>query len=1215
MRNNKIPLNNDKNRKDKINNNYNEKEINNSPSFSSSSQKTKNMNDKKNIKVRKISESDYNKYYKSPGQSSQASKNEIIKKQKIYIYPKEYDNIIPQENKISINSSSIQSIQSYQQSYDSKSINNNITDSYIFGQLMIIEELERNSKIKALENEKKKLDKSNKDLSKRLSSLKMEKLNQEKKLFYEEKDKILNELREKENHLRNLEDSIQKKYLLKKNEINELKSKLVEEENILNNEKEKIKNDFNLKINNLESDYKSKEKMQEQNNLLHLNKIKNEKLILKQKENEINILNNQCVNIKNNLDIKENQIKNKELELKNKESNINNKYNQLIQMENKYLNNKQNIILDMQNDKNDYNIQLNDLKIKEEQLKNKEYQLIYLEKHLNDKENEIKTKEIDIHNQQNILNDKLNNHNNEINNKQNELNNKINELKNKEKHLDLLQKEIEDKKNKIKELNNEYNTILTNINQQESKIAQLNSSKKKDNNNNINQNEDLKNIQNEVRPSISVKKIQKKPKESSNNKDNQYNYLKGSESGYFEEKSISINNNNPSLDINNNTHNNDINKNSAQKNDNNQNGEKVEEFYVYVDIPDNNINKNSVQNNNNNQNGETVEEYYVYDNNPDNDIKKSSVQNNNNQNDVIEEDYYVLDNNPDNDIKKSSVQNNNNQDDVIEEEYYGVGNDEDERDKKEELYDENNNINNNFSLPKDGNILKKEDHINNDNAILNNQFNNNNNDNFNIDDNNFENFGKQYIENDENEENINMPKNIEDNNLKKQNSNNLNNSQKNELKKSAYQSVDTMNYNSQHDYELDSSDFNDENMNMNMNEINNNSNKINTIKEEENNVEFDIDDIKEELFIEEYNPSLGLDKLENPNYMNAVLQCLAHIPEITEKIINLHVDPDFKNNYQDLKLTREYRELLINMFLPEKVLNLNRRPCNAKNLRDLIIKLNPNFQTEKHIDYKKFFNFVIARLHEELNINKNNKSKTNIDLDDSIKTFESIDLQNDNDVLIVFLNNFKNKNDSIILKNLYGIAKYTLYCHKCQNSFYNYQCYSFLHFNLSKIYNSKISKYSNKDIDLNLFDCFDYYQKPETLLGDKALFCPKCKEYNESTSIKSIYSTRNVLVIIFKNIKEFNKEKINFDYIEIINLRDYVQFKKDEKMKEKFFLCGGVNINEDINGNEIFNAFCRKGKNNDWCCYDNENIYPVTFQEIKNNGFPVILFYHKLNKK
>ena len=33
------------------------------------------------------------------------------------------------------------------------------------------------------------------------------------------------------------------------------------------------------------------------------------------------------------------------------------------------------------------------------------------------------------------------------------------------------------------------------------------------------------------------------------------------------------------------------------------------------------------------------------------------------------------------------------------------------------------------------------------------------------------------------------------------------------------------------------------------------------------------------------------------------------------------------------------------------------------------------------------------------------------------------------------------------------------------------------------------------------------------------------------------------------------------------------------------------------------------GKNNDWYCYDDENVYPVSFQDIKNNGYPIVLFY------
>ena len=109
--------------------------------------------------------------------------------------------------------------------------------------------------------------------------------------------------------------------------------------------------------------------------------------------------------------------------------------------------------------------------------------------------------------------------------------------------------------------------------------------------------------------------------------------------------------------------------------------------------------------------------------------------------------------------------------------------------------------------------------------------------------------------------------------------------------------------------------------------------------------------------------------------MNAILQCLAHVPEITDKIINIHINPNFQNTYQDLQLAKAYREFLINIFLPEKVLNINKRPYSTNKIRDLIRNLNPNFQSEKYIDYKNFFNFLITKLHDELNINKNNQNK------------------------------------------------------------------------------------------------------------------------------------------------------------------------------------------------------------------------------------------------
>ena len=128
------------------------------------------------------------------------------------------------------------------------------------------------------------------------------------------------------------------------------------------------------------------------------------------------------------------------------------------------------------------------------------------------------------------------------------------------------------------------------------------------------------------------------------------------------------------------------------------------------------------------------------------------------------------------------------------------------------------------------------------------------------------------------------------------------------------------------------------------------------------------------------------------------------------------------------------------------------------------------------------------------------------------------------------------------------------------------------------------------------------------------MFCPNCKAKNESTSIKNIYSSNTILIISLDYYKKnINDNKIYFDFEENINLKDYIQ-KDNIDNKEKFFLSGIVNSYEDNYGNITYKAFCKVSKNNVWYCYDNESVYPIDFKDIKKNGYPIALFYHKLFK-
>ena len=375
---------------------------------------------------------------------------------------------------------------------------------------------------------------------------------------------------------------------------------------------------------------------------------------------------------------------------------------------------------------------------------------------------------------------------------------------------------------------------------------------------------------------------------------------------------------------------------------------------------------------------------------------------------------------------------------------------------------------------------------------------------------------------------------------------------------------------------------------------------------EQKNNDDEVDKIEEELFIEEYNPSLGLINIDNPKYLNALIQCFAHIPIITDKIINLHLDPNFDKILPNLELSNAYRKLLINIFLPEKVYNMNKQSYNSSKFRDSFL-----FIKDDNIEIKGFIDYLIRKMHDELNTKKN--INQNNDINENLN--KNIQMKEESDVLTEFLDDFTKKNNSIISKALYGLSKIHFYCNQCQNSFYNYQCYSYLYFDLNVVLHYKQNKYNRDDVSLTLLDCLDYYQKTETLLGDKGLFCPSCKQQTESTSKRSIYSTKNIIIFILdrKNLSEFKENQ--FELKEKINLADYTQYRKGgQKPKEKFFLGGVVNYSLDNYGNEKYVAYCKVQKNNDWYCYDDENVYSVDFNDIVNNGYPLVLFYHKLIK-
>ncbi len=144
---------------------------------------------------------------------------------------------------------------------------------------------------------------------------------------------------------------------------------------------------------------------------------------------------------------------------------------------------------------------------------------------------------------------------------------------------------------------------------------------------------------------------------------------------------------------------------------------------------------------------------------------------------------------------------------------------------------------------------------------------------------------------------------------------------------------------------------------------------------------------------------------------------------------------------------------------------------------------------------------------------------------------------NKNEILNNFIQQFIEKNRSIISDIFFGITQICSSCSVCKSSKYEFESFHSLYFDLWEIKSFKIDNYSNLN-NLNIKDCFDYYKKLEYIIGN----CQNCRNNNRYPQIKSIYSAPKLLIIILNISKEI-PNKIKFDLWDCLDLTNYVEVK------------------------------------------------------------------------
>ena len=141
--------------------------------------------------------------------------------------------------------------------------------------------------------------------------------------------------------------------------------------------------------------------------------------------------------------------------------------------------------------------------------------------------------------------------------------------------------------------------------------------------------------------------------------------------------------------------------------------------------------------------------------------------------------------------------------------------------------------------------------------------------------------------------------------------------------------------------------------------------------------------------------------------------------------------------------------------------------------------------------------------------------------------------------------------------------------------------------------------------EMNLYDCFDLFQKEEDLDQHNTWFCKKCKENKEAKIKMQTYQLPPLLVIHlkrFKNIKdrryymmreEYAKNNIQINFP--VEGQDLTRYCSDGNVKGKsaiYDLYGVVNHYGHSGGGHYI-AQCKNSINKKWWIFDDSRVKPM----------------------
>ena len=277
--------------------------------------------------------------------------------------------------------------------------------------------------------------------------------------------------------------------------------------------------------------------------------------------------------------------------------------------------------------------------------------------------------------------------------------------------------------------------------------------------------------------------------------------------------------------------------------------------------------------------------------------------------------------------------------------------------------------------------------------------------------------------------------------------------------------------------------------------------------------------------------------------------------------------------------------------------------------------MNPLFKTIQANDATELVNFIIITLHEELN------------------KYKDCNPNNNNNI-----KNFSKENKSIITDKFIGISHTVTKCSKCLIDKHNFETYFFLDFPLEEIRKYKLQLVLNQNLmitnqnninmnkifqqnlkkiqllennQVNIFDCFEYNQKPENFVGENAIYCNNCKMQLPFIYSSYLYSGPSILILVL-NRGQGMQYKVKLEFYTELNLSNFIQARQNNE-NIIYDLIGVVTRMGESGSSGHFIATCKSPIDSLWYQYDDDLVSRVDnfTEQVLNSAMPYILFYQK----